>query len=68
MNLTGTETTNAETKMNTLKTMTHYGKYVTVSGLPDSNLDGNYYITDFNWEKREGYTDIVDWNLTLEEA
>ena len=43
-------------------------KGISISGLPDSNLDGNYYITDFNWEKREGYTDIVDWNLTLEEA
>ena len=66
--LRGTETTDAQSKMQTLKTMTHYGKYITLSGLPDSNLDGNYYITDFRWEKREGYVNIVDWELTLEEA
>lgn len=66
--LRGIETTDATSKMQTIKTMAHYGKYITVTGLPDANLDGDYYITSFNWEKREGYTDRVDWSLTLEEA
>jgi len=66
--LRGVETTDATSKMQTIKTMTHYGKYVTITGLPDSNLDGDYYITSFNWEKKEGYTDRINWSLTLEEA
>jgi hypothetical protein len=66
--LTGKEWETSDTKMNTLKTMTHYGKYVTLSGLDDTNLNTDYYIVDFNFTRKAGEPIIYNWSLTLEEA
>ena len=66
--ITGQEPTSASTKMEKLKTMTHYGKYVTVAGLPDSNLNTDYMIVNFSFNQESGEVNRYHWNLELEEV
>ena len=67
--ISGVETTNADTKMQTLKTMCHYGSVVTITGMPDDNLNTDYLIVDFSFEDISfGSERKYRWTLTLEEA
>jgi len=66
--LTGQETSTASAKMNSLKTMCHYGKYVTIDGLPDSNLNTDYMITGFSFNQEPGELNRYHWSLDLEEV
>lgn len=68
LTISGTEDTNAFTKMNTLKTMTHYGSSVSVTGLNDTNLNTDYMIVDFHYNQEEGVPSVYYWSLTLEET
>ena len=65
--INGTEDTNAFTKMDTLKTMTHYGSKVSVTGLNDNNINTEYMIKDFRYDMDEGTPSVYRWSLTLEE-
>jgi len=67
LTLSGIETSNAYSKMQTLKNMTHYGDKVTLSGLPDSNLNTDYHIKNFTYRQEPGQMNIYHWNLVLEE-
>jgi len=69
LSITGFEYSSADDKMQDLKDMCHYGSVVTIAGLPDTNLDGDYLIHDFNFED-ESYGDVLKyrWHLNLEES
>ena len=67
LTISGIETNNAYNKMQTLKTMTHYGDKVSISGFPDSNLDTDYHIRSFTYQQQPGQTNVYHWNLVLEE-
>ena len=64
----GTETSNAISNFNTLDTMMVQGEYITLSDMNNSDLDTDWYITNFNWVQNEAYVDRYDWTLTLKET
>jgi len=67
LTLSATETSSASATMQSLKDMVHHGTMVTVAGLPDSNLNTDYHIVDFNFQQEGGEVDIYRWQITLEE-
>jgi hypothetical protein len=65
--ISGTQITSAPAYMETLRTMRDNGDKVTVAGLDDSNLNGDYYIRSFNRRQHIGGVAVnFDWTLTLE--
>lgn len=68
LTLTGLETSSADSEMQTLKDMCHYGTHVTIAGLSDSNLNTDYMIQNFSWtDLSYGATKKYRWTLVLEE-
>jgi len=68
LSISGFEYSSADDEMQDLKDMCHYGAVVTIAGLDDTNLNKDYYIRDFNCERKEGEPEIYHWQLVLEEA
>jgi hypothetical protein len=69
LEINGVEYSSADTKMNTLKTMCHYGAKVTLSGLDDTNLNTDYMITDFEFNEPAGHVNrYYEYRLSLEEV
>ena len=69
LTLTGYELVDGFNKMSKLRDMVHYGSVVSVTGLPDSNLNTTYLIKDFNFIDETGTAgEKYRWSLTLEEA
>ena len=62
----GVETSNAETKMNTLDIMMNNGETVQVSGFSDSSLNTYYKIVDLSFKRDAGGVGIYNYTLTLE--
>ena len=68
LSVSGQETTDADDDMQALKDIVHYASAVTVAGLDDSNLNGDYHIMDFSFSAEAGMTqNRYRWNLVLEE-
>jgi len=67
LTISGREVTNANNKMQDLKDICHYGAKVTIAGLPDTNLNTDYMVRDFNFTPPTGTVDQYNWSLTLEE-
>lgn len=67
LSINGTEISSATANMQSLKDICHYGASVTISDLPDSNLNTDYHIVDFNFQQQGGEVDIYRWSLSLEE-
>jgi hypothetical protein len=68
LTISGIETSSAFTNMNTIKTMTHYGAQVTITGLSDTNLNTSYMIKDFSFNQEPGDVSLYRYNIVLEEA
>jgi len=72
LTISGVERTSTVSHMQDIKDMCHYGNEVTISDLPDTNLNTNYLIQSFSWEDQsynsEANDRIYRWTLTLEEA
>lgn len=64
----GTETSSATSNFNTLDTMMAQGEHVTLSDMNNSDLNTDWYISDFTWKQNEGYVNIYDWSLVLMEV
>ena len=64
--LSGTETTDVSTKMNSINTLMDSGEEITLSGLDDTNLNTEYIITDFEFNQKAGTTNIYTWTITFE--
>lgn len=68
LTLTGLSITDAESNMATLRQMMHYGKHITIDGLPDASLNQDYMITGFTCSQQPGMTGRYRWTLDLEET
>ena len=55
-------------KMYDLDSLADGGEEVTVAGMSDSNLDGDYFISSFRYRRREGRIDRYDYSLILEKS
>jgi len=64
----GTETSSAVSNFNTLDAIMTTGETITLSNMNNSDLDTDWYITNFNWVQNEAYVDRYDWTLTLKET
>jgi len=64
--MTGTETEDAEDKMNTLDTIMNNGETVQVSGFDDDSLNTYYHITELSFRREAGNVGIYSYRLTLE--
>ena len=64
LTLSGTEILDALTLMNTLNTFMDSGVVVTLSGLPDINLNTDYRISNFDYDQMLG--EVCKYNITLE--
>lgn len=64
LTLSGTETSSVTATMQDLNTI--IDEIVTVSGLPDSNLNTDYRISNFDFNQEAGMPDIYSYNITLE--
>jgi hypothetical protein len=65
----GTETSGAYSDMEDMKTVCHYGAKVTIAGMDDTNLNGDYWVSDIQFSAGPGYpSNMYDYTLTLEEA
>ena len=54
--------------MDDMKTVCHYGAKVTVAGLDDTNLNGDYWVSDIQFSAGAGYpANMYDYSLILEE-
>ncbi len=72
LNLSGIEYNSTVSDMQSLKDMCHYGSVVSITDLPDTNLNTEYLIRGFTWDDMS-YSDasqdrVYRWNLQLEEA
>jgi len=72
LNISGVETSGTVTDMQNMKNMIHYGNKITISGLPDTNLNTDYLIRGFTWNDMS-YNDAVTdrtyrYSLQLEEV
>jgi hypothetical protein len=68
LSLSGWSTVSYYEKMQSIADMAHYSSSVSLSGLPDSNLDGDYYIRSFSFNQEGGQPHLYTWRLDLEEA
>jgi len=68
LSLTGWSVNDMTTKMQDIADMCHYGSTVSITGLPDSNLNTDYYIRGFSFNQEGGQPNIYSWGLDLEEA
>jgi hypothetical protein len=68
LSLSGWSTVSYHEKMQSIADMAHYSSSVSLSGLPDSNLDGDYYIRSFSFNQEGGQPHLYTWSLELEEA
>lgn len=66
LTLSGTETSSATSNMNMLNSFMDNQYIVTVSGLPDNNLNTDYRISNLDFNQESGYIDIYNYNITLE--
>jgi len=64
------DTTESEAtdKMNDLRDFVESGTSIAIEGMDDGNLNKDWYIVDFNWNRDENNTNICNWSLTFEEA
>lgn len=66
LTLSGTETSSVTSNMNDLDTFADTQVIVTVAGLPDSNLNTDYRISNFDFNKEAGMVDRYRYNISLE--
>lgn len=66
LTLSGTETTDAVARMEGLNTFMDDQIILTLSGLPDTNLNTDYRISNLDFVQEAGYPDIYNYNITLE--
>jgi len=59
---------NIEGDMYNLNVIMDAGEEVTIAGLSDSNLDGDYYIKDLNYRQEPGVINRFFYNLILEKT
>jgi len=64
--ISGVETSNSRGKMNTLNTMMDNQEDVTITGLPDSNLNSDYLIRSLNFNHIPGTIDVYRYTISLE--
>lgn len=60
-------TDSASDTMQSMKDICHNGAAVTIAGLPDSNLNTDYHVVDFNFSQEGGESGFYRWGLVLEE-
>lgn len=69
LTITGWETSSATIKMQSIKNMAHYGSSISLTGMPDTNLNTDYMIRNFSWTEEGGYAErFYNWTLELEEV
>ena len=68
LSLTGWSNTDLYTKMQGISDMAHYSSSVSVTGLPDSNLNTDYYIRSFSFNQKGGEVSLYTWSVELEVA
>lgn len=66
LTLSGTETSSATANMESLNTFMDLKRIVTVSGLPDDNLNTDYRISNLDFVQEAGFVDVYNYNITLE--
>ncbi|MCK5018101.1 MAG: hypothetical protein KAS32_13675 [Candidatus Peribacteraceae bacterium] len=67
LSLDGTQYTSGYANMEQINDFT--GNEVALSGMPDSNHDGDYFIVSLHFMASEGYpADMYDFNIELERA
>ena len=61
-------TNTATTRLKCVETMKDNGAEITLSGLPDSNLNTTWFIRNFTYDQDTSNTLIWNWSLELEKA
>ena len=64
--ISGVETNNAQGKTNTLNNIMDNQEDVTVTGLPDSNLNSDYLIRSLEFRHMPGTINIYRYTISLE--
>lgn len=64
--VSGVETSSVTTKMEKLNTIMDNSEEVTVTDLPDNNLNTDYHISDLQFNQQPGWTDRYSFSITLE--
>jgi hypothetical protein len=64
--MTGVETSTSDDKMKWLNYMMDNKEIVTISGLPDTNLNTVYYIADLSFKREAGEVYEYDWTITCD--
>lgn len=62
----GVEYSSATTRMKEIEDMMERGDHVTLGGLPDSEHNTDYMISDISYERRGGNVGIYEYTLSLE--
>lgn len=68
LTISGTTHTNAEADLETLYSIYKLGIPVALSNMDDSNLDGDYVITEIDYNRNEGEVDIYHYTLLLDKT
>ena len=66
LKLTGKIITNAYNSVASINTIMDNQEIVTITGLPDSNHDTDYYIKNFSFKQNSGMIARYDYSLSLE--
>jgi len=64
--LNGVETSNADANMQTINNIMDAQETVTITNLPDSNLNKEYRMRDFSFKRESGEINRYSYSLTLE--
>jgi len=64
--LNGVETSNADANMQTINNIMDAQETVTITNLPDSNLNKDYQIRDFSFKRESGEISRYSYSLALE--
>ena len=54
--------------MDILRDIYKSGEKITISGLDDNDMNGDWYITDVSIRKQSGEPDHYYWNISLKES